>query len=57
MKCPGCDRVADIEENVVTAFTEVGGNDNNRFTVTLNRAYNVHKVNYTSENLTNRVIL
>lgn len=36
----GCDRVADIEENVVTAFTEVGGNDNNRFTVTLNRAYN-----------------
>jgi anaphase-promoting complex subunit 5 len=37
----GCDHVAAVEENVVTAFTEVGGDDNNRFTVTLNRAYKV----------------
>jgi anaphase-promoting complex subunit 5 len=37
----GCDHVAAAEENVVTAFTEVAGDDNNRFTVTLNRAYKV----------------
>lgn len=37
----GCDRVAAVEENVVVAFTEVGGDDNNRFTVTLNQAYKV----------------
>lgn len=41
----GSEHVAAAEENVVTAFTEVGGDDNNRFTVTLNRAYKVgHKV-------------
>ena len=39
----GCDHVAAVEENVVTAFTEVGGDDNNRFTVTLNRAYKVRR--------------
>lgn len=39
----GCDQVAAIEENVVTAFTEVGGGDNNRFTVSLNRAYKVSR--------------
>lgn len=37
----GCDQIVAVEENVVTAFTEVGGDDNNRFTVTLNRAYKV----------------
>lgn len=37
----GCDHVATVEENIVTAFTEVGGDDNNRFTVFLNRAYKV----------------
>ncbi|OCH95526.1 hypothetical protein OBBRIDRAFT_816439 [Obba rivulosa] len=35
----GCVELAQIEESVVTAFTEVGGNDNNRVVVTLNRAY------------------
>ncbi|KZT68114.1 hypothetical protein DAEQUDRAFT_339649 [Daedalea quercina L-15889] len=35
----GCARLAQIEENMVTAFTEVGGTDNNRLTVALNRAY------------------
>ncbi|KII88563.1 hypothetical protein PLICRDRAFT_110769 [Plicaturopsis crispa FD-325 SS-3] len=35
----GSEQLAAIEENIVTAFTEVGGEDNNRFTVTLNRAY------------------
>ncbi|KDQ60855.1 hypothetical protein JAAARDRAFT_31853 [Jaapia argillacea MUCL 33604] len=35
----GCSKLSDIEENVVTAFTELGGNDNNRITVILNRAY------------------
>ncbi|PCH38233.1 hypothetical protein WOLCODRAFT_64717 [Wolfiporia cocos MD-104 SS10] len=35
----GSERIAQIEENVVTAFTEVGGDDDNRITVTLNRAY------------------
>lgn len=40
---PGCDQIVAVEENVVTAFTEVGAGDNNRFTVTLNRAYNVRQ--------------
>ncbi|TFY63984.1 hypothetical protein EVJ58_g2910 [Rhodofomes roseus] len=35
----GCARLAQIQENIVTAFTEVGGADNNRLTVALNRAY------------------
>ncbi|EPT05996.1 hypothetical protein FOMPIDRAFT_1154647 [Fomitopsis schrenkii] len=35
----GCARLTQIEENMVTAFTEVGGADNNRLTVALNRAY------------------
>ena len=39
----GCARLAQIEENMVTAFTEVGGADNNRLTVALNRAYYVSR--------------
>ncbi|KAF8478458.1 hypothetical protein DFH94DRAFT_749935 [Russula ochroleuca] len=35
----GCEKLAVIEENIVTAFNEVGGDDNNVITVTLNRAY------------------
>ena len=35
----GCSKLARIEEDIVTAFTEVGGDDNTRLTVTLNRAY------------------
>ncbi|KAH9951375.1 hypothetical protein B0H21DRAFT_849637 [Amylocystis lapponica] len=35
----GCHLLSEVEENVVTAFTEVGGDDNNRLVVTLNRAY------------------
>jgi hypothetical protein len=37
----GCDALAAIEENVVIAFTEQGGDDNNRITMLLNRAYKV----------------
>jgi hypothetical protein len=37
----GCDQLAAIEENIVTAFTEVGGDDNSRITITLNKAYKV----------------
>ncbi|KAJ7063271.1 hypothetical protein C8F01DRAFT_984862 [Mycena amicta] len=35
----GCDRLAAIEEDLVIAFTGVGGTDNNRITVILNQAY------------------
>ncbi|KAI0093630.1 hypothetical protein BDY19DRAFT_918021 [Irpex rosettiformis] len=35
----GNNRLAEIEEDVVLAFTDIGGPDNNRLTVTLNRAY------------------
>ncbi|KAJ7709939.1 armadillo-type protein [Mycena rosella] len=35
----GCDRLAVIEENLVMAFTDLGGEDNNRITVILNQAY------------------
>ncbi|KZT11383.1 uncharacterized protein LAESUDRAFT_755040 [Laetiporus sulphureus 93-53] len=35
----GCPKVAQVEENIVTAFTEAGGDDHNRLVVTLNRAY------------------
>jgi len=35
----GCEKLAIIEENLVTAFSEVGGDNNNAITVTLNRAY------------------
>ncbi|THH12641.1 hypothetical protein EW146_g7506 [Bondarzewia mesenterica] len=35
----GCDKLAAIEENIVTAFTEAAGDDNNAITVNLNRAY------------------
>ena len=37
----GCTKLARIEEDIVTAFSEVGGDDNTRLTVTLNRAYHV----------------
>lgn len=37
----GCDRLSVIEENLVIAFTDVGGDDNNRLTVILNQAYRV----------------
>jgi anaphase-promoting complex subunit 5 len=40
----GCDALAAIEQNVVIAFTEQGGDDNNRITVLLNRAYKVCKI-------------
>ena len=39
--CSGCFKLARVEEDIVTAFTDVGGDDNNRLTVTLNRAYHV----------------
>ncbi|KAI9458485.1 hypothetical protein F5148DRAFT_1001378 [Russula earlei] len=35
----GCEKLAVIEENIVTAFGEVGGDSNNAITITLNRAY------------------
>ncbi|KAK7693589.1 hypothetical protein QCA50_003158 [Cerrena zonata] len=35
----GCAKLADIEESVVLAFTDPGSNDNNRLTVTVNKAY------------------
>jgi len=35
----GCEKLAVIEENIITAFNEVGGDNNNVITVTLNRAY------------------
>jgi hypothetical protein len=38
----GCDRLSILEENLVIAFTDVGGEDNNRITVILNQAYRVH---------------
>ncbi|KAI0082698.1 hypothetical protein K474DRAFT_1702690 [Panus rudis PR-1116 ss-1] len=34
----GCSQLAEIEETVVLAFTEPGSDDNNRLTMTLNRA-------------------
>ncbi|KAF7294962.1 Cytoskeleton-associated protein 5 [Mycena indigotica] len=34
-----CERIAAIEENIVAAFTDVGGSDNNRITTILNQAY------------------
>jgi anaphase-promoting complex subunit 5 len=40
----GCDELATVEENIVTAFTEAGGDDDNRLTVTLNRAYKVCRI-------------
>jgi anaphase-promoting complex subunit 5 len=38
---PGCDKLAQIEEDIVTLFTEVGGDDNSTLIVALNRAYRV----------------
>ncbi|KAJ7470732.1 hypothetical protein FB451DRAFT_1254671 [Mycena latifolia] len=35
----GCDRLAAMEENLVMAFTDLGGADNNRITAILNQAY------------------
>jgi hypothetical protein len=37
----GCEKLAVIEENIITAFNEVSGDNNNVITVTLNRAYRV----------------
>jgi hypothetical protein len=37
----GCDHLASIEENIVTGFTDVSGDDNNRITVAVNSAYKV----------------
>lgn len=37
----GCEKLAVIEENIVTAFAEVGGDSNGAITITLNRAYRV----------------
>ena len=37
----GCDKLAAIEESIVTAFSEIGGDSNNALVVTLNRAYRV----------------
>jgi len=35
----GCEKLAVIEENIVTAFSEAGGDNNNAITIALNRAY------------------
>jgi hypothetical protein len=37
----GCEKLAAIEESIVTAFSEIGGDGNNTLVVTLNRAYRV----------------
>ena len=43
-ECSGCERLAEIEENAVMAFTAIGGDDNNRISVILNRAYKVGRI-------------
>ncbi|KAF8258613.1 hypothetical protein EI94DRAFT_1621071 [Lactarius quietus] len=35
----GCEKLAAIEESIVTAFSEIGGDSNNTLVVSLNRAY------------------
>jgi len=45
----GCEKLAIIEENTVSAFNEVGGDNNNVITVTLNRAYRVCAVTLSKE--------
>jgi anaphase-promoting complex subunit 5 len=42
----GCEKLAVIEENMVTAFNEVGGDSNDVITVTLNRAYRVRVISH-----------
>ena len=37
----GCQRLSAIEEDIVLAFTESGGDSPTRFYVTLNKAYSV----------------
>ena len=37
----GCEKLAVIEENIVTAFVEIGGDSNSAITITLNRTYRV----------------
>lgn len=37
----GCDQIASIEEDVVVAFTDPDGEDSNRITVILNKAFKV----------------
>lgn len=45
----GCEKLAVIEENIITAFNEVGGDNNNVITVTLNRAYRVCPITFCEE--------
>jgi hypothetical protein len=42
----GCEKLAVIEENIVTAFSEVGGDSNDTIIVTLNRAYRVRIITF-----------
>lgn len=35
----GCEQLAQVEENIVIAFTEYGGSNNNRLTAILNKTY------------------
>ena len=46
----GCEKLAVIEENIITAFNEVGGDNNNVITVTLNRAYRVCAITLCEKN-------
>jgi anaphase-promoting complex subunit 5 len=42
----GCEKLAVIEENIVTAFNETGGDCNDVITVTLNRTYRVRVISH-----------
>jgi anaphase-promoting complex subunit 5 len=42
----GCEKLAVIEENIVTAFSEVGGDSNDAIIVTLNHAYRVRIITF-----------
>jgi len=42
----GCEKLAVIEENIVTAFSEVGGDSNDAIIITLNRAYRVRIITF-----------
>ncbi|KAH9484304.1 Cytoskeleton-associated protein 5 [Psilocybe cubensis] len=45
----GCSKLADIEQNVVLAFTEPGGQNSNRMAVSLNKSYQIARQgNYTA---------
>ncbi|KIY63028.1 hypothetical protein CYLTODRAFT_403804 [Cylindrobasidium torrendii FP15055 ss-10] len=47
----GCDKLADIEENIVISMTEQGGSDNNRLTAILNKAYRQARQGQYSESM------